>query len=176
VKRIYGCAGGTGTQNFYQGSLVRIWKNVKKVAGLPNSLEDPVRTRMPRSEFGLNFPGIAPDGRKERKTLAILGFNGTDVAGYRPATSNILEMACNIREKAQHSTADVCGLPDVCPGPFVCLPGPPGNACNPCLPMRTGYHQFSPVIPCEAWRGVCLGFCFGFLSAAVPVRYGSGCN
>ena len=92
VKRIYGQTGGTGMQNLYQESLVQIWKNVKKVAGVPKGVEDPVRTRYPRSESGLNFPGIASDGWKERKTLAIRGFARTDATGYRPATSDILEL------------------------------------------------------------------------------------
>jgi len=87
-------------QNLYQESLVQIWKNVKKVAGVPKGVEDPVRTRYPRSESGLNFPGIASDGWKERKTRRFLGFTGTDVPGYRPATSSILELACNIMEDA----------------------------------------------------------------------------
>jgi hypothetical protein len=56
---------------------------------------------MPRSEFGLNFPGIAPDGRKERKTLAILGFNGTDVAGYRPEVRNKLRESHFANQKSR---------------------------------------------------------------------------
>ena len=64
-----GQSGLTGMQNSYQAPLLQIWKNVKKVAIIPKSLEDPVRTRVPRSLIRSNFPGIASDGRKERKTV-----------------------------------------------------------------------------------------------------------
>lgn len=59
VKQIYGVTGWTGMQNIYRGRLVMIWKNVKKVGGLPKVVEDPVRTRYPRSSSDLNFPGRA---------------------------------------------------------------------------------------------------------------------
>ena len=97
-----GQSGGTGMQNLYQGSLVWIWKNVKKVVGVPNSLEDPWRTRYPRSSSERNFPGIALDVRKVQKTQGKRGIVGSGLAVYHPEVRNIVRESQFVNHKSRN--------------------------------------------------------------------------
>ena len=92
----------TGMQNCYQGSLVWIWKNVKKVVGVPNSLEDPWRTRYPRSSSERNFPGIALDVRKVQKTQGKRGIVGSGLAVYHPEVRNIVRESQFVNHKSRN--------------------------------------------------------------------------
>ena len=97
-------------QNPYQESLVRNWKNVKKVADLPNSPEDPVRTMVSRSSSDRNFPGRAGRTEKVRKMLLFCFRVESGLSVYRPEASNILESASIYWKNARQ-----CSLRLPCP-------------------------------------------------------------